>query len=129
MDYTVALLSIAGAMVIGAMSPGPSFLMVARTAVASSCAHGVAAALGMGAGGVLFALAALLPRAVPAWFFAAVPLIVFAIETGWYSIVAFALSTAAPRAAYLRYKVWIDRAAGGVMAMLGVKLVASAADV
>jgi threonine/homoserine/homoserine lactone efflux protein len=211
MDNAVALLSIAGAMVVGAMSPGPSFLMVARTAVASSRAHGVAAALGMGAGGVLFALAALsglqailaavpalyvflkavggtyliylgfriwrgaarplaisdgsgplpprhwarsfllgfgtqvsnpktaivyasifaalLPRAAPAWFFVAVPLIIFAIETLWYSIVAFVLSTAAPRAAYLRYKVWIDRTAGGVMALLGGKLVVSAADV
>jgi threonine/homoserine/homoserine lactone efflux protein len=211
MDNTVALLSIAGAMLIGAMSPGPSFLMVARTAVAASRAHGVTAALGMGAGGVVFALAALsglqavlaavpalyvflkamggaylvylgfriwrgavrplaitegsgppparqlarsfllgfgtqvsnpktaivyasifaalLPRAVPAWFFVAVPLLIFVIETGWYTIVAFALSSPVPHAVYLRYKMWMDRAAGGVMALLGVKLVASAADV
>lgn len=209
MDNTVALLSIAGAMAVGAMSPGPSFLMVARTAVASSRAHGVAAALGMGAGGVLFALAALsglqavlaavptlyvvlkaiggayltylgfqiwrgaerplaiaegsgplparqlarsfllgvgtqvsnpktaivyasvfaalLPQAVPSWFFLALPLIIFAIETGWYTIVVLALSTPAPRAAYLRGKAWVDRAAGGVMALLGGKLVASPA--
>jgi hypothetical protein len=59
MDNTVALLSIAAAMIAGAMSPGPSFLMIARTSVAVSRADGLAAALGMGAGGVVFALAAL----------------------------------------------------------------------
>ncbi|BEP63837.1 hypothetical protein GmRootV213_43910 [Variovorax sp. V213] len=29
---------------------------------------------------------------------------------------------AALRSAYLRYKAWIDRAAGGVMVLLGLKL-------
>jgi threonine/homoserine/homoserine lactone efflux protein len=53
------------------MSPGPSFLVVARTAIASSRARGVFAALGMGIGGAAFALAAslglqLLLAAVPA---------------------------------------------------------------
>jgi hypothetical protein len=33
-EMTVAVLSIAGAITVGAMSPGPSFVMVARTAVA-----------------------------------------------------------------------------------------------
>src|SRR5262245_4175314 len=57
MEAAVAILSIALAISIGAMSPGPSFVMVARTAMASSRADGLAAALGMG--GVLFACAAL----------------------------------------------------------------------
>ena len=56
----VSVLSIAGAIALGAMSPGPSFIMVARTAVASSRTDGLAAALGMGVGGVLFASVALL---------------------------------------------------------------------
>lgn len=47
MDNTLSLLGIAGAMAVGAMSPGPSFVMVARTAVASR-GDGLAAALGMG---------------------------------------------------------------------------------
>ena len=55
MENLLSILSIAGAISIGAMSPGPSFVMVARTAVSSSRADGLAAALGMGAGGVLFA--------------------------------------------------------------------------
>jgi len=59
-DLVVALLSIAGALSLGTMSPGPSFIMVARTAVGVSRADGLAAALGMGVGGVLFAVLALL---------------------------------------------------------------------
>ncbi|WP_422099778.1 LysE family translocator [Variovorax sp.] len=206
---TLSLLGIAGAMTVGAMSPGPSFVMVARTAVASR-ADGLAAALGMGAGGLVFAIAALaglqaaflavpalylaikgfggaylvylgiriwrgarqplamapeagtpaasggrgkrtfllglatqvsnpktavvyasifaafLPREVPLVLALAVPAVIFCIETGWYAIVALALSSAAPRSAYLRYKTWIDRAAGGVMGLLGLRLVWSA---
>ncbi|WPH14581.1 LysE family translocator [Variovorax paradoxus] len=204
-DITVPLLGIAGAMIVGAMSPGPSFVMVARTAVSSSRGDGLAAALGMGAGGVVFAIAALvglqaaflavpalylavkllggaylvylgiriwrgareplsaaqderaaagtgnarrafllgmgtqvsnpktavvyasifaafLPREVPLALALAVPAVIFCIETGWYAVVALALSSAAPRSAYLRYKAWIDRAAGGVMVLLGLKL-------
>lgn len=204
-DITVPLLGIAGAMIVGAMSPGPSFVMVARTAVSSSRGDGLAAALGMGAGGIVFAIAALvglqaaflavpalylavkllggaylvylgiriwrgareplrvsqeenspgsqgngwrafllgmgtqvsnpktavvyasifaafLPREVPLALALAVPAVIFCIETGWYSIVALALSSAAPRSAYLRYKAWVDRAAGGVMVLLGIKL-------
>jgi len=207
-DTTLSLLGIAGAMAVGAMSPGPSFVMVARTAVASR-ADGLAAALGMGAGGLVFAIAALaglqaaflavplylaikgfggaylvylgiriwrgarqplamapeagtpaasggrgkrtfllglatqvsnpktavvyasifaafLPREVPLVLALAVPAVIFCIETGWYAIVALALSSAAPRSAYLRYKIWIDRAAGGVMGLLGLRLVWSA---
>lgn len=209
MDTTLSLLGITGAMTVGAMSPGPSFVMVARTAVASR-SDGLAAALGMGAGGIVFAIAALaglqaaflavpglylaikgfggayliylgfriwrgarqplamtqdtdasppqqgrggrtfllglatqvsnpktavvyasifaafLPREVPLVLALAVPVVIFCIETGWYAIVALALSSAAPRSAYLRYKVWIDRAAGGVMGLLGLRLVWSA---
>jgi threonine/homoserine/homoserine lactone efflux protein len=55
-----ALLGILAAITVGAMSPGPSFVMVARTAVASSRTDGICAALGMGMGGLVFAVAALL---------------------------------------------------------------------
>ena len=57
------LLPIAGiitALSLGTMSPGPSFVVVARTAVAKSRSNGVATAFGMGVGGVVFASAALL---------------------------------------------------------------------
>jgi threonine/homoserine/homoserine lactone efflux protein len=200
-DLVVALLSIAGALTIGAMSPGPSFVMVARTAVAVSRADGLAAALGMGVGGVLFAVLALLglhvvltavpalyiafkiaggaylvylgwimwrsarqplgfedaplrpgrsfwlglltqlsnpktalvyasvfvsllPREVPVAGAVALVAVIFTIEAGWYALVAWALSARSPRAAYLRSKTWIDRAAGTVMAALGLKLIA-----
>jgi threonine/homoserine/homoserine lactone efflux protein len=56
----LALLGILAALAVGTVSPGPSFVMVARTAAAQSRRDGVAAALGMGVGGLLFALLALL---------------------------------------------------------------------
>lgn len=208
MNNAFILISIGGAVAIGAMSPGPSFVMVARTAVASTRENGLSAALGMGIGGMLFAIAALcglqallaavpwlylaikvaggaylahlgwkifrgakqpladaagddaapagtaprffltglgtqmsnpktalfyasifaalLPPDVPLSLMIVLPCVVFLIEAGWYAIVALALSSAAPRAAYLRYKPWIDRAAGSAMMFLGAKLVSSA---
>jgi threonine/homoserine/homoserine lactone efflux protein len=54
---TVAIL---GALLIGAISPGPSFVMVLRTSIALSRSDGLAAAIGMGLGGALFGTAALL---------------------------------------------------------------------
>jgi RhtB (resistance to homoserine/threonine) family protein len=209
MHESQALLAITMAMLIGAMSPGPSFVMVARTSVSASRADGLGAALGMGVGGAIFAVLALLGLqglllALPSlylllkviggaylayigyciWrsahqpleiravegrsttsvaksialglttqlsnpktaivyasvFAAFLPsshsfsfniglvLVVFLIELGWYSVVALALSSAAPRSAYLRYKKWVDRVAGGVMMALGVKLIASARE-
>ena len=59
MDPTVALLSITGAMIVGAISPGPSFLFVVRTALAISRRDGIAAAAGMGVGAVILASLAL----------------------------------------------------------------------
>jgi threonine/homoserine/homoserine lactone efflux protein len=211
MNTAITVFSIGSAVAIGAMSPGPSFVMVARTAVASTRTHGLAAALGMGMGGTVFAVAALLglqallasvpwlylalkvgggaylaylgyriwkgaksplmlmancgqephrtlkrsfmlglgtqlsnpktaivygsifasllPRDVPLGLNIALPIVVFSIEAGWYSIVALLLSSASPRDAYLRYKSWIDHAAGGVMVLLGVRLVATATKV
>jgi threonine/homoserine/homoserine lactone efflux protein len=205
MDAAISILGIAGAVTLGAMSPGPSFVMVARTAVASSRADGLAAALGMGIGGVLFAAAALLGlhvilTAVPWFYFAlkmlggaylvylgcmiwrgarqplrladgapartfhrsfwlglatqvsnpkaavvyasifvsllpeevpltvtlVLPVVIFFIEAGWYSVVALVLSAPSPRAAYLRWKLWVDRAAGGAMGLLGIRLIATA---
>jgi threonine/homoserine/homoserine lactone efflux protein len=207
MHELTALLTIVAALAIGVVSPGPSFLMVARVAVASSRSRGVATALGMGAGGALFGAAALLGlhgifSAVPAlytalkvlgglylchlgfmifrsarqpmsmtphgsavggaaasfWlglttqlsnpktaivyasvlaallppqfspgFGAALLVVVFAVEAGWYALVAFVLSSSVPQRVYLSFKAWIDRTAGGVMFGLGLKLVSSAA--
>ncbi|MFZ4286696.1 LysE family translocator [Variovorax sp. HJSM1_2] len=60
MPELAALLGIIAALSVGTISPGPSFVMVARTAVSASRAEALAAALGMGLGGVLFAVLALL---------------------------------------------------------------------
>ena len=68
----------------------------------------------------------LLPQEVPLTVTLVLPVVIFFIEAGWYSIVALALSAPSPRAAYLRWKVWVDRAAGGAMGLLGIKLIATA---
>jgi threonine/homoserine/homoserine lactone efflux protein len=208
MQELSALIGIVVAITFGAMSPGPSFVMVARMSASLSRGDGLYAALGMGLGGLLFAIASLLglhglllavpslywilkvagglylaylgvriwlsakqplatstidqpsrsepsarslllgfttqisnpkaaivyasvfaaflPAAASFGFKAAVATAVFLIETGWYTVVALVLSASASRNAYLRFKSWVDRAAGGIMIALGLKLVSSA---
>ncbi len=204
MTEVSALLGIAITLALGAASPGPSFVLVARLAASDGRASGLGAALGMGVGGALFALlslaglqgllnavpalylvlklaggaylvylgwciwrgagsplndvadgaassargarhgflvglgtqlsnpktalvyasvfAAFLPPVLSMQFAVAVLALVFVIEAGWYAVVAWVLSTPAARQRYLRWKAWVDRAAGGIMAALGVKL-------
>ena len=204
MELSVSLLSLVLALVLGAVSPGPSFLMVARTALVASRKDGLAAALGMGGGGVILCAVALLGllavfAAIPMlylalkvlggaylmylgfriWRGASLPLVVanaaaqnqpirlkrhfllglatqlsnpktaivyasifasllpgdtpkavlmmlpaliFVIETTWYAVVAVVLSAPVPRDRYLASKAWLDRVAGSIMAVIGLKL-------
>lgn len=207
METLFVLAGILFAVTLGAMSPGPSFLFVARTSMAASRRSGLAAAAGMGVGGFAYAVLALLglkavfasfpwlyslvklgggaylvyiavqmwrgadkPLAVPAadaagqgtWrrafataaaiqignpktavfygsiftallpqnpgfpFIALLAAAVFVIEISWYSIVALLLSADGPRSVYARAKAAIDRTAGAVMGLLGVKLITAA---
>lgn len=204
-EPSVAVLGILGALLIGAMSPGPSFVLVARTSIGVSRRDGLAAALGMGVGGLVFGglaflglraaleqvgwlyaglkvlgglylvylasvlwrsathpidapasaepgqrllrrsfalalatqlsnpktavvyasiFAAFLPASLPGWIAAAMLPSIFLVETGWYALVALGLSSGRPRAAYLRWRRGIDRAAGSVMGALGIRLIA-----
>jgi threonine/homoserine/homoserine lactone efflux protein len=70
--------------------------------------------------------AALLPAPLPRPAALILLLLVFFVEAGWYSVVALALSSNRPRKAYLNWKTTIDRVAGGVLALLGIKLLSSA---
>jgi threonine/homoserine/homoserine lactone efflux protein len=207
MDNAIPLLSILASIAVGAVSPGPSFVFVTRTAIALSRRDGLAAAMGMGVGGVfygglgLFGLqavlaqagwlylglkivgglyllwlavalwrtarrpivipqttelrprglrrsftlaaitqlsnpkaaivygsifAAFLPAQTPAWTFAVLLPAIFVVEAGWYAIVAIVFSAERPRATYLRWKGWFDRAAGAVMGALGLRLILGA---
>jgi threonine/homoserine/homoserine lactone efflux protein len=67
--------------------------------------------------------AAFLVATPPLWVFFVLPVVIFMIEAGWYTIVALLFSASRPRAAYLRSKAWVDRAAGAVMGALGIKLI------
>ncbi|MBN3853646.1 LysE family transporter [Paraburkholderia sp. Ac-20340] len=206
MSPTTAVVSILAALLLGAMSPGPSFVMVARNSIGLSRRDGVATALGMGVGAICFAgialaglytllatvawlyaglkiagglyllyiasriwrgagepvtmgagekqiahptksfwtglttqlsnpktavaygsiFVALLPQHPPVWCYFALPPLVFAIETGWYTVVALSFSSQRPRDMYLRAKHWIDRIAAGAIAALGLRLIVSA---
>jgi threonine/homoserine/homoserine lactone efflux protein len=206
MDPIFSLFSILGALVLGCISPGPSFLFVARTSVAVSRRAGIAASAGMGLGAsivctlallgvravlaqaewlyVTFKLlggmylcylawrlwragqvavaesaealqppsragtirsfwlalatqlsnpktlivisgifAALLPSRIPAWMYWTIPLIDIVMETSWYIFVAVALSSRGPRLVYLSARSTIDRAAGCVIGVLGLRLI------
>src|SRR5262249_46217098 len=59
MSATTILFGILGALLIGAASPGPSFVLVSRIAISASRIDGLAAALGMGLGGAVFGALAL----------------------------------------------------------------------
>ena len=206
MQAYMSVIAITGALAAGAVSPGPSFIYVARNAISLSRQHGFATALGMGSGACIFALvallglqavftavpvafwllkivggaylvylaskilryarqplqhldsdqtdnmtlgraylfglltqisnpktaivfagvfSALLPQEIPAYFYAAIPFAAFCVDAGWYFIVAFVLSSEAPRKAYLRFKAVFDSTAGCVMGLLGLKLILS----
>ncbi len=71
------LLSIGLAQLLAVISPGPSFLITARTAVAQSRMDGVKVALGLGAGTVIWSAAALLGLNA---LFHAVPLLFMAMK-------------------------------------------------
>lgn len=195
--------SISVALMLGAMSPGPTSIYVAKNSIAISRQHGLFTALGTGTGAAIFALlavlglqafllavpsaylalkicggiyllcmaykiikhakepiesdtdivsqmslrrayvtglmtqlsnpkiaiilasifTALLPKEIPFYFYFVLPILCFFIDAGWCSLVAVALSAEKPRAVYLKFKAVFDRAAGGVMTLLGLKLI------
>lgn len=195
--------SIAFALMLGAMSPGPTSIYVAKNSIAISRQHGLFTALGTGTGAAIFGLlavlglqafllavpsaylalkicgglyllylaykiikhakepmqtendgnqpmslrrayvtgvitqlsnpkiaivlasifTALLPKEIPSYFYVVLPLLCFFIDAGWCSVLAVALSAEKPRRVYLRFKAVFDRIAGGVMTILGLKLI------
>jgi threonine/homoserine/homoserine lactone efflux protein len=207
MTSQAAIATILGALLIGAMSPGPSFLVVARNSIGLSRNDGLATAVGMGIGGVFFSgiallglytvlaavqwlyvslkvagglyliyiavkiwrgakaplsfdgletqvrvdarrslwvglstqlsnpktaifygsiFAALLPQHPPAWCYAVLPPAVFAIEAGWYTVVAVFFSSRHARELYRKAKTAIDRLAATAIAALGLRLILTA---
>lgn len=93
MSPTIALLTILGALLVGAISPGPSFVFIMRTSVAQSRADGLAGALGMGVGAAFYGALALLGLKTlmteASWLYVALK-----IAGGLYLI-------------YLAYKIWM----------------------
>lgn len=75
MTSLTAVASVLGALLLGAMSPGPSFVLVARNAIGASRRAGIVTALGMGIGGIAFSAVALAGLytilAMVSWLYAA----------------------------------------------------------
>ena len=97
MNNIAVFIAVSVAILLGAMSPGPSFVIVARTAISSSRGHGVAAALGMGVGGIIFAFAALFGLET---VFAAVPSLYKALQLAgalYLLFIAYKLWTSAEK--------------------------------
>ncbi|WP_259781713.1 LysE family translocator [Aestuariispira ectoiniformans] len=59
MDQSLAVLGILVAITLGSMSPGPSFVVIARVSLAQSRAEGIAAAAGLGVASMIFTCLAL----------------------------------------------------------------------
>ena len=60
MESWIAFFAISGAITLGAMSPGPSFIVVAQAALSKGRRVGFLTAIGMALAGALFALVAVL---------------------------------------------------------------------
>ena len=58
-DY-LFFIPIAIALGVGVISPGPSFIFVAQTAMQKSRSHGIATSLGMGTGALIYSLVAIM---------------------------------------------------------------------
>ena len=69
--------------------------------------------------------AALLPEKPPASFYFILLPFVFVVETLWYLVVTFVLSTPSSRAVYLSSKSVYDRMAAAIMGVLSIRLLSS----
>ena len=201
----LAFLTFASLSLLAAISPGPAVLMAARTGLTEGFRTGVMLAVGIGAGAVIWAAAAMfglnmlfkaapwalwtlkivggayllwmgwklwkhapepfltednrpLPRSplsafwlglvtqlanpkpavmfsaiflgtvtpgTPIWIYIALLVVVFCNETLWNTLVARIFSLERTRAGYISLKTVIDRAFGGMLALLGLKIAAT----
>lgn len=69
--------------------------------------------------------AAMLPGDAPYWFRAAAVGVIFADALLWYGALAFVFSIAAISSFYSRIRKWLDRIAGGLLAIFGLRMMLS----
>jgi threonine efflux protein len=70
--------------------------------------------------------AAMLPPDSPYWFRAAAVAVIFADALLWYGALAFVFSIAAISSFYNKIGKWLDRIAGGLLTVFGLRLIFSA---
>ena len=64
-----------------------------------------------------------LPQNLPAWMDGTVLALVAVNEFTWFALLALVFSGGPARAFYRRAKIWIDRVMGGVLGVLGLRLI------
>ena len=62
------------------------------------------------------------PASPPEWVYAATFLLVLVISFGWHMLLVMTFSTARVRGTYMRFKAWIDRVAGAMLILFGIRL-------
>ncbi len=62
------------------------------------------------------------PVSPPKWVYAATFMLVLIISFGWHMLLVMIFSTARVRGTYMRFKAWIDRVAGSVLILFGIRL-------
>jgi threonine/homoserine/homoserine lactone efflux protein len=92
MNEYIFLLPISFFLLLGVMSPGPSFILVAHTAMEESRAEAIAVSIGLGIGSVIFAIIAAVGLFI---ILDTIPLLYFALKVLGGSYLCF-----------LAYKMW-----------------------
>lgn len=62
MNEYLFMIPIAIALMVGVVSPGPSFIYIAQTAMVTSRSQGIATSLGLGTGAVIYTMVAQLDK-------------------------------------------------------------------
>ena len=62
------------------------------------------------------------PVSPPEWVYAATFSLVLIISLGWHMLLVMTFSTVRVRGTYLRFNAWIDRVAGSVLILFGIRL-------
>ena len=62
------------------------------------------------------------PVSPPGWVYAATFILVLIISLGWHMLLVMMFSTDRVRGTYMRFNAWIDRVAGSVLILFGIRL-------
>ncbi len=114
MNLFVALGSLFSVWWLVLMIPGPNFVVVSQLAISDSRRAGILGALGTSFGAATWAAGILIGLRT-----------VFLASTIWYSLMALLFSITEVQTAYSHFRKILDKLVGGVLMILGIRLVLS----